>query len=150
MSDQVKRIVKLIIPMSGNMELTAAQTGSSLAGMMNFEDHQIDEIQWAIIETCINAFEHSLSYDPRIFIKFIMKDDELELRIRDRGSGFIPDRVKPLKTRLGGDLRKRGWGMEIIRSMMDAVNVQSSEEGTTVTMIKKKISRKSARAYQKD
>ena len=140
--NQAEREVKLIIPMYPNMELTAAQAASCLAGLMGFEENQIDEIQFAIIETCINAFEHSKSKDNQVFINFIMRNDELELEIRDRGVGFESNRVTTSKTTFGNALKKRGWGIEIIRNIMDTVNVQSGERGTTVTMIKRKTAGK--------
>ena len=108
------------------------------------EKYNIDEIQFAIIETCINAFEHSKSEDKRVVIKFIMRDNELELKITDHGVGFRFDQVRPSSQNgaVGGEMRKRGWGLEIIRNMMDDVNVESSNKGTTITMVKKKVSSK--------
>lgn len=139
-----KSEVVLIIPMYPNMELAAAQTAYTLAEIMDFEENHIDEIQFAIIETCINAFEHSRSEDKRVVIKFIMRDNELELKITDHGVGFRFDQVRPSSRNgaVGGEMRKRGWGLEIIRNMMDDVNVESSDKGTTITMIKKKVSSK--------
>ena len=139
-----KSEVVLIIPMYPNMELAAAQTAYTLAEIMDFEENHIDEIQFAIIETCINAFEHSKSEDKRVVIKFIMRDNELELKITDHGVGFRFDQVRPSSQNgaVGGEMRKRGWGLEIIRNMMDDVNVESSNKGTTITMVKKKVSSK--------
>tara|TARA_B000000475_G_scaffold134389_1_gene108385 strand:+ start:80 stop:223 length:144 start_codon:yes stop_codon:yes gene_type:complete len=34
--------------------------------------------------------------------------------------------------------RKRGWGLQLIKELMDTVEFESSGEGTTVTMTKKK------------
>lgn len=138
MSNQVNREVILIIPMFPNIELAAAQTAFSLAEMMDFDEDDIDEIQLAIIETCINAFEHSKSEDNRVSIKFIMRDNELELKITDCGVGFRLDHAKPAKRGEVG-LKKRGWGLEIIRNMMDEVSIESSDKGTTITMIKRKV-----------
>ena len=36
-------------------------------------------------------------------------------------------------------MQKRGWGLEIIREMMDEVDVDSGDEGTTITMLKKRV-----------
>lgn len=138
MSNQVNREVILIIPMYPNIELAAAQTAFSLAEMMDFDENDIDEIQLAIIETCINAFEHSKSEDNRVSIKFIMRDNELELKITDCGVGFRFDHAKPVNRGEVG-LKKRGWGLEIIRNMMDEVSIESSDKGTTITMIKRKM-----------
>ena len=142
MSDQVKHEVTLIIPMYPNMELAAAQTAYTLAQLMDFEEKHVEEIQLAIIETCINAFEHSKSKDQQVFIKFIMGDDELELKITDHGLGFRMDQVdlSKIKKSDGKGMRKRGWGLEIIRNMMDKVEIESTKNGTTITMIKKNTS----------
>jgi len=122
------------------MELAAAQTGSLLAEVMGFDEKCVEEIQLAVIETCINAFEHSKSEDQRVHIRFIMKDKELELKITDQGIGFQLDQGKsPPKGRLKKqEMRKRGWGLEIIKNMMDKVYVDSTETETTITMVKKK------------
>ena len=34
-------------------------------------------------------------------------------------------------------MQKRGWGLEIIREMMDEVDIDSGDDGTTITMLKK-------------
>ncbi len=139
MLEQVEREVTLIIPMDPNMEFAAAQTAKILAELMDFEKNHVEEIQLAIIETCINAFEHSKSEDRRVLIKFIMGVDQLELQITDNGVGFRLDKIAPSKTKKsrGKGLQRRGWGIEIIRHMMDKVEVKSTKDGTTVTMIKK-------------
>ena len=143
MVEQVEREVTLIIPMDPNMEFAAAQTAQILAELMDFEKNHVEEIQLAIIETCINAFEHSKSKDRRVLIKFIMGVDQLELQITDNGVGFRLDEVAPSKPKRSRDkgLQRRGWGIEIIRHMMDKVEVESTKDGTTVTMIKKKHSK---------
>ena len=140
MADQVKREVILHIPIHPYMELVAAHTASILAEIMDFEEIHIDEIQLAIIETCINAFEHSNSTDRMVTVTYLLTDDELELKITDHGVGFDVDTTKFLtgeaKARA---MQKRGWGLEIIREMMDKVDINSGDEGTTITMLKKRI-----------
>ena len=138
MPDQVKREVNLILPMSENMELVAAHTASSLAELMAFEENDIDALQFALIETCINAFEHSKSDDKRVFITFMMRDDALEFSVRDNGVGFRPERPTRKRGSLTGSLRKRGWGLDLIENLMDTVNVESNSKGTTITMTKNK------------
>ncbi len=141
MSDTAKHVI-LTIPMQPDMELAAAKTASVLAELMNFGEGEVEEIQLAIIETCINAFEHSQSDDQEVHIDFLLKDDELQFKVTDRGVGISPDTLDG--TRLLGspgvhtDLRKRGRGLQIIRSLMDEVDIESSPNGTTVSVIKRK------------
>ncbi len=139
--------VLLTIPMYPDMELAAAKTASVLAELMDFEEGQVEEIQLAIIETCINAFEHSQSDDNAVHIEFLLSEDQLQFKIMDRGVGITPDILDG--SRLLGtpgvhpDLRKRGRGLQIVRSLMDEVDIESSSNGTTVSVIKRK-SRKTA------
>ena len=139
MAEQVKREVILHIPIHPNMELVAAHTASILAEIMDFEENHIDEIQLAIIETCINAFEHSNSKDRKVTVTYLLTDDELELKITDHGIGFSMDKAKLLtgEARVRA-MQKRGWGLEIIREMMDEVDIESGDKGTTITMLKKR------------
>ncbi len=140
MSDNHK--VQLTIPMSPDMELAAAKTGSALAELQDFSADAVEEIQLAIIETCINASEHSQSEDNEVHIQFLVADDQLQVKITDRGVGITSDTLEG-KRLLGSpgviaDLRKRGRGLQIIRALMDEVVIESGAEGTTVSFIKKK------------
>jgi len=138
-AEDVKREITLIIPMFPDMELAAVRVASGLAQLMSFTEEDIDEIKLALIEACLNAFEHSESRDGKVNIRFIMKGDELELKIIDRGVGFKVDKVKKPDIRDALKCkRKRGWGLEIIKNLMDKVEIESSDKGTTVTMVKRK------------
>ena len=134
--------VLLTIPMYPDMELAAAKTGSVLAELKNFNEEEIEEIQLAIIETCINASEHSKSDDKEVHIQFLVTDDELQVKITDRGVGITADTLdgSRLLGRPGAfpDLRKRGRGLQIIKALMDEVVIESSPDGTTVSFTKKK------------
>jgi anti-sigma regulatory factor (Ser/Thr protein kinase) len=127
-----------------DMELAAAKTGSALAELKDFTEEAVEEIQLAIIETCINASEHSQSDDKEVHIQFLVTDDELQVKISDRGVGITADTLDG--TRLLGtptlhaDLRKRGRGLQIIKALMDEVVIESSSNGTTVSFTKKKTS----------
>lgn len=139
MTEQIRREVTLNIPIHPNMELVAAHTASIIAEIMNFEETHIDEIQLAIIETCINAFEHSNSEDSKVTVTYVLTDDELKLKITDHGVGFGMEQAKFLTGETTAQaMQKRGWGLEIIREMMDEVEIDSGDDGTTITMLKKR------------
>ena len=139
MTEQIRREVTLNIPIHPNMELVAAHTASIIAEIMDFEETHIDEIQLAIIETCINAFEHSDSKDSKVTVTYVLTDDELKLKITDHGVGFGMEQAKFLTGEATAQaMQKRGWGLEIIREMMDEVEIDSGDDGTTITMLKKR------------
>ena len=140
MSDEHK--VLLTIPMYPDMELAAAKTGSVLAELKNFNEEAVEEIQLAIIETCINASEHSQSEDKEVHIQFLVTDEELRVKITDRGVGITADTLDGSRLLgrpgLHADLPKRGRGLQIIRALMDEVIIESTSDGTTVSFTKKK------------
>jgi len=135
------REVTLVLPMAPDMELVASQAGSALANFVGMSADRVDEVRMAVVEACINSFEHSRSSDRRVTLTFRVwgdvAPDRLEIRVHDDGVGFVPEQVEePRIERKIGDERKRGWGLKIIQGLMDEVRIQSSSHGTTVIMSK--------------
>jgi anti-sigma regulatory factor (Ser/Thr protein kinase) len=66
------------------------------------------------------------------------KPNGLQITVQDRGFGFAPKELVPsdLKSKLEQGKRKRGWGLMIIKGLMDEVDIQSDEEGTRIVMRK--------------
>ena len=131
--------VELKLPILKNMELIATQSAEVVSKHMNLSEEKAGEISMAIIEACINACEHSNSKEE-IFIHFIISDDNLTVKVIDQGVGFdatqvaIPD----IDNKLSSTERKRGWGIMLIKELMDYVHFTSDASGTTLTMVKNK------------
>jgi len=137
----ILREVTLTLPMLPDMEIAASKTATAMAEFMRMNPDRIDEVRQAVVEACINAFEHSHSPDSKVYLTFeVLGDTEpeaLRITVRDTGVGFAPEDVE--EPSLGQKLkapRKRGWGLKIIRSFMDEVEIHSGADGTTVVMIK--------------
>ena len=131
-------VVELKLPVLPDMELSATKTAEIVAKHMELSEEKSAEISMALIEACNNAFEHSES-NKQIEIHFRIKGDELEIQVTDKGKGFDESKVKipKIEEKIGSD-HKRGWGLQLIKELMDTVEFESSSEGTTVTMTKKK------------
>jgi serine/threonine-protein kinase RsbW len=132
-----KPSVELKLPIIPNMELIATQTAEVIARHMNLNEDQSGEISMALIEACINAFEHSKS-DNNVFIHFLIEEDSLVVKVIDQGIGFDKTKVEipKIENKIGKDERKRGWGLQLIQELMDSVEFESNSDGTTVTMKK--------------
>ena len=128
--------VDLVIPMIPEMELTASTTAEAVGNFMRLNADQIDEIKIALIEACINSFEHSQSQNRRVNINFEISSEQLTIQISDEGQGFDLDQVRTeIKDRRDKN-EKRGWGLKIMQELMDEVRVESGDKGTTITMVK--------------
>ena len=135
------REVNLTIPIIPDMEVAATQTAEAVLKFMAYTPDQIDEVKHALIEACINAFEHRASQDRNVYIKFVMQPDELLVLIQDFGQGFDAEAVpRPdLAAKVGGeDAYKRGWGLKMMESLMDSVVIESGAHGTRIRMTKKR------------
>ncbi len=132
-----KPSVELKLPILPNMELIATQTAEVISRHMNLTEDQAGEISIALIEATINAFEHSKA-ENNVFVKFLIEDDYLVIKVIDQGIGFDKTKVEipKIENKIGKDERKRGWGLQLIQELMDSVEFESNNEGTTVTMKK--------------
>ena len=137
----VLREVTLTLPMLPDMEIAASKTATALAEFMEMSSDKIDEVRMAVVEACINSFEHSRADDRKVEIQFaVLGNDEperLQITIRDSGVGFTPESL--VKPRIEDKLKaasKRGWGLTIIKGLMDEVDIHSGPGGTTVVMSK--------------
>ncbi|MGH8598507.1 MAG: ATP-binding protein [Gammaproteobacteria bacterium] len=131
--------VELTIPMVADQELVAAMTAEQLAENLCFERKAVDQIRLAVIEACTNAFEHSESPDRRVYMNFLCDEDKLLIMVRDFGKGFDPMGVKEphIREKLKA-IRRRGWGLMLIRKLMDEVEFVdvAPEVGTLLCMTK--------------
>ncbi len=140
MAEGVLREVTLALPMVPEMEIEASKTATAIAESIRMSPDRIDEVRMAVVEACINALEHSHSSDQEVFVTFQVLGDpdpeKLRIMVKDHGIGFTPDVLEEPKTTSKITVRKRGWGLKIIRGLMDEVEIQSGADGTTVVMCK--------------
>ena len=139
--DPVLREVTLTLPMLPDMEIAASKTATAMAEFMEMSSDKIDEIRMAVVEACMNSFEHSHAEDRKVEIHFAVlgkdRPERLRITIRDSGVGFSPEDVaEPRIEEKLKSARKRGWGLKIIRGLMDEVDIQSDDGGTIIVMSK--------------
>lgn len=121
---------ELTIPMGNESELLAAKLVDEIAARYGMDPKSVTQIKTALVEACINAAEHSLSPDGRVRIKAHVNNGQLVLNVSNRGLR-LQDRLPTERT---GPVR--GWGLELIGKLMDAVHINATDDGTSLTMIK--------------
>ncbi len=127
----------LVLPMASETELVAARALEQVAERVDFPDEEIRKIRMALIEACINSFEHSGSKDGKIYITFTLDREKLTIVVEDKGVSFDPHAVPvPGPGKMADSLQRRGWGIELIRNLMDQVVFEDVPVGTRLKMIK--------------
>ena len=130
--------VELTLPVMENMELAATKTAEVVAKSMGLDEMKTAEINMALIEACINAFEHSKSKE-NIYITYSIDGDTLTIKVGDKGEGFDSEvvAIPNIDEKINSE-HQRVWGLQLMKELMDTVEFESSEAGTTVTMTKNK------------
>jgi serine/threonine-protein kinase RsbW len=132
----------VVLPMGEDNELIAASTAEQIARKLDFQPEAINQIKTAVVEACINAAEHSLSPDRKIYQRFRVESDKLVITISSRG--IVPAKVEaqdrepgtPTSDDLGAGAGRRGWGLKLIRTLMDEVEFERVDDGTSLRMTK--------------
>lgn len=116
------------------------QRVSTTAG---FNEDDRDKIAMAVHESLINAISHGNKHDAskRVWLRFQIYSDRLEIRIRDQGAGFDAGAVPDPRT-AENLLKVSGRGIFLIRAFMDEFRVNNiAGLGTEVTLVKRLNSR---------
>ena len=127
----------MVVPMGEDNELIAANTAEQIAKRLTFRPEAINQIKTAIVEACINASEHSFSPDRKIYQRFRVESDRLVITISSRG--IVPANLNGAKS--GKEVNeaaeeRRGWGLKLIRTLMDEVEFERVDDGTSLRMTK--------------
>ena len=137
------REVSMTIPVAPEMEIVATAQAAALGEYIAMARDKIDEVKLALVEACINAFEHAECRDEQLHLTFRLGREKgqewLEVEVVDKGKGFDSARVEePSIEKSFVSHRKRGWGLQIIKSLMDEVEITSGVGGTRILMRKYK------------
>ena len=88
----------------------------------------------------MNAMEHGNRYRPEVpvVIEVLCSDADLSVRINDQGGIHDPapnKEVPELEAKLEGLQTPRGWGLFLIRNMVDEIHITSDEVHHTVGLV---------------
>jgi serine/threonine-protein kinase RsbW len=125
---------EMVVPMGDDTELIAAHAVEEIARRHNFKPAAINQIKTALVEACINASEHSLSPDRKLYLKFSAEDDRVAITISNRGITLPADKRSPAAEEPTDG--RRGWGLKLIRALMDEVTFEQVDDGTKISMVK--------------
>jgi anti-sigma regulatory factor (Ser/Thr protein kinase) len=132
---------ELVLPMLPDQELEAGEQAAALADEARMGADRIDELRLAVQEAFINASEHSGASDGRVYVTLALygsdRPELVQVSIRDTGTGFSEPSQRDTIQRQEGRPRKRGWGLTLIRRLVDEVEIESGSHGTVVVMRKR-------------
>ena len=119
----------------GNERLALARVASTVKDI-GLSDARLERLKTAVAEATMNAIEHGNGNRPEIPVEVeVTQDgDEIIVAISDQGGRLDtgqhedPDLVK----KLDGDQSPRGWGLFLIRNMVDAMDITTDGQRHTI------------------
>jgi serine/threonine-protein kinase RsbW len=123
---------EMVIPMGEDTELIAANAVEEIARRHSFDPKAINQIKTALVEAFINATEHSHSPDRKIYQKFKIEGNKITITISNRGVRLTDKKPTEIESEEG----RRGWGLKLMRTLMDEVKLEQVDDGTRISMTK--------------
>jgi len=106
---------------------------------VGLDQKRFDRLKTAVSEAAMNAIEHGNHGDPDlpVHVRVTTTDRELTVRIVDNGGGKeIPEAQTPdLEAKLAGLQKPRGWGLFLIKNMVDDLRTHTTETHHTVELV---------------
>jgi anti-sigma regulatory factor (Ser/Thr protein kinase) len=126
--------LEMVIPRADDVELVAARALEQLAENLDLDAAATGRLKMALVEACINAFEHGGDRDGRVRLVFSVAPGRLAVRVENRGR---PLEALPPAAAPGREAGGRGWGLSLIRELVDEVSLEPREDGVSLLMVKR-------------
>lgn len=127
---------EVFLPAAAKAELVAVKAAEEIGTEMGFDEGSIGQIKAALVEACINAFEHRMVRSGKVHLKFVAGGGRLAIYIQNSGAGFDERPASPAMNVQGELPQKRGWGIELMKGLMDEVRFERLSGGMRIILVK--------------
>jgi serine/threonine-protein kinase RsbW len=139
-NDTWRVLAKLSVSSEPGNERLAMERVAAVVKELGLSEQRFDRLKTAVAETTMNAMEHGNRYrsEVPVVIEVLSSGADLSVRINDQGKSLVPDpdrEVPNLEAKLEGLQTPRGWGLFLIRNMVDEIHITSDEVNHTVGLV---------------
>ena len=121
----------------GNERLALARVAGTVQGL-GLSQARLERLKTAVAEATMNAIEHGNGNRAEIpvEVEVTQNGDEIVVTISDQGgetsAGPSAQEEPDLARKLEGEQSPRGWGLFLIRNMVDAMHVTTDGQRHTI------------------
>jgi anti-sigma regulatory factor (Ser/Thr protein kinase) len=134
-----RTLAELSVPSEPGNERRAMEEVAGAVEGLELPERTLERLKTAVAEATMNAMEHGNHYraEAPVVIEVSASEAELYVKITDEGSGppAFDSETPDLEAKLEGVQTPRGWGLFLIKSMVDEMNVTGDEHHHTVELI---------------
>ncbi len=134
-----RTLAELSLPSEPGNERRATEEVARAVSGLGVPERTLERLKTAVAEATMNAMEHGNHYraEVPVVIEVSASDAELSIKITDEGSGppAFHSEMPDLEAKLEGTQTPRGWGLFLIKNMVDDMNVTGDEHHHTVELV---------------
>lgn len=138
-ADEMMLLAEFTISSAQGNEREAMQRVARAVEHNGLAPARLSRLKTAVAEATMNAMEHGNQYNPQLSVAIEVYSTARSIRVRitDRGGGrAIPEPQMPdLDAKLAGLQSPRGWGLFLIRNMVDELHTTTDEVHHTVELV---------------
>ena len=131
-----RRLDTFTLPSEPGNERQALARVAGTVKDLGLSDARLERLKTAVAEATMNAIEHGNGNRPEIPVEVeVTQDgDEIIVAISDQGGhpGTGEHEDPDLVKKLDGDQSPRGWGLFLIRNMVDAMDITTDGQRHTI------------------
>jgi len=139
MSGARRTLAELSISSEPGNERRATEEVARAVSGLGLSERTLERLKTAVAEATMKAMEHGNHYraEVPVVIEVSASDEELSIKITDEGSGppAFHSETPDLEAKLEGRQPPRGWGLFLIKNMVDDMNVTGDEHHHTVELV---------------
>jgi anti-sigma regulatory factor (Ser/Thr protein kinase) len=134
-----RTLAQLSIPSEPGNERRAAEEVARAVSGLGLPERTLARFKTAVAEATLNAMEHGNRYRAElpVLIEVSVSGVELSVKITDEGSGppAFRSETPDIEAKLEGEQSLRGWGLFLIRNLVDDMNVTGDERHHTIELV---------------
>ena len=135
-----RTLAELSVPSEPGNERRATEQVAEAVGPLGLAPGRLERLKTAVAEATMNAMEHGNGYRPEVpvVIEVLASEEDLTVRITDEGESPVPSpesQSPDLEAKLEGLQTPRGWGLFLIKNMVDEMRVTGDAAHHTVELV---------------
>lgn len=132
-------LYEFMLPSEPGNERIAMQKVAEAVAPLDLSAPQIERLKTAVSEATMNAIEYGNKNNPALLVtvRVLSTKNKLAVRITDQGGRQeIPEAPAPdLEAKLAGLQSPRGWGLFLIKNLVDEMHIIPSDESNTFELV---------------
>jgi anti-sigma regulatory factor (Ser/Thr protein kinase) len=135
----MRQLTEFDVPSAEGNERLALTTVSAVVAPLGLTDARLERLETAVGEATMNAMEHGNGYraDQPVTVRVLRGSGQVRVQITDQGgvSTYRESETPDIEAKLAGLQRPRGWGLFLIKNMVDEAHEMSDGKVHTLEMV---------------